>query len=344
MLALAVLALLLVARAIPSLVLAGVVAGAVYYLFAPLVDRLERRGAPRLLGVALSYALLLGALGFFIAAAAPRVYLQARNLSVQAPEYARRLEELVLETDLAGENADPRVREAVHTLVARSDQVALDALGQVATLVGGVFSSLVTIVFGLVLGFYLLLSGPSLAAGAAAWFPPAERERWTRFGRQVSDVLAGYLRARLIASLLIGISYTVAFTLIGLNESILLGTLGGLLNFVPLIGPLLAAIPAIVVALFESWKLALVVLVIMVVAQQLESSVLNPHVEGRYVRLPAVVILIVAVAGGTLAGLPGLLLATPAAGVVRAALDVFYRAEWQAAGHSSRDADGSEAE
>jgi len=99
-----------------------------------------------------------------------------------------------------------------------------------------VFSSLFAIVLGLVAGFYLLLSAPELATAAARWFPPGHRDRWARFGAGASAVLAGYLRARVLASVFVGVSYGLAFTLLGVNEPILLGVLGGVLNLVPLVG------------------------------------------------------------------------------------------------------------
>jgi len=335
----ALVALYLLLALLGQLVLTLVVAGAVYYLLAPVVTALERR-VPRLAAVAASYVVLLAAVTIALASLGPRVYAQLDELAADLPGYAERVESWLLDHDLAGEGADPRIRDAVESLVDRGDQIALEAVKGLLSTLGGVFSSLFAIVLGLVAGFYLLLSAPELATAAARWFPPGHRDRWARFGAGASAVLAGYLRARVLASVFVGVSYGLAFTLLGVNEPILLGVLGGVLNLVPLVGPLLAAIPALGVAIFQSWSLTLAVLVVMVIAQQIESAVVAPHFEGRYLGLPPAVIVIVAAAGAALAGLPGLVLATPAAGIARVALDVFYRERWDEAASPRAEQDG----
>jgi putative heme transporter len=311
-----------------QLVLTLIVAGAVYYLLSPLVEALMRRGSPRGLAVVAAYAVLVAVLVVSVSLLAPRVYGQVDQFARDLPEYAESLEEWLGGRRVAGEAADERLREALDALVERGDEVALETARRLLVGVGGFFATITAVIFGLAAGFYLLVGAPELSARAATWVPPERRREWLEFGRLASRVLAGYLRARLLASVFVGTSYGVAFALLGVNEAILLGVIGGVLNLVPVIGPILAAIPALIVAAFQSWTLVVAVLVIMVVAQQVESAIVNPHLEGHYVRLPPAVVVLVAAAGLALAGIPGLLLATPVAGLVRAALDVFYR-RWE---------------
>jgi putative heme transporter len=308
------------------LVLTLLVSGAVYYLLAPVVGLLERRGVPRLLGTVAGYILLVGASVVAFAAFVPRLYSQLEEFGRDLPGYAESVEAWLADQ----ERTDPRLRDAIDSLAGRADEVAIDAVNHALGVISGFFSSLVAIFFGLIVGFYLLLSGPRLAEQLPHWFPPAQRARWVRFGQEASRVLAGYVRARLIASTFVGTSYGIAFALLGVDQAVLLGTLAGVLNLVPVVGPLLAAIPAILVAAFQGWPLVLAILIVMVVAQQVESAVVNPYLEGYYVRLPPAVIVLVAAAGAALAGIIGLLLAPPVAGLTRVALDVFYRESWAA--------------
>lgn len=319
------LALYLAVKFLWPLVLTLLVGGAVYYLLAPLVTLLERRRVPRLVAALVVYSMLVASLVTAFAALVPRLYAQLEELGRDLPGYAESFESWLA----AQEGADPRIRDALDALVERADEVAIDAVIGVLGALGGLVSSLVAVLFGLIVGFYLLLGAPRLAEQLPHWFPPRERERWTRFGRESSRVLAGYLRARLVASVFVGTSYGVAFALLGLDEAILLGVLGGLLNLVPVVGPLLAAMPALIVAAFQGWPLVVAVLIVMVVAQQVESAVVNPYLEGHYVQLPPAVIVLVAASGAALAGIVGLLLAPPVAGLARAALDVFYRGSWR---------------
>jgi predicted PurR-regulated permease PerM len=312
------LALFLVVRYLSPLVLSLLVAGIVYYLFAPVVELLEQRRVPRLAATVSVVLLLGGALALLFVVYVPRVYAQGEQVAAEFPEY---LEE-------ARRWYDSRF-PAFGDQETQVGQVGADALNWILGALTGMVGSLFSLLFGLVIGFYLLAGGPRLAAAIPEWLPPRQRERWIRFGREASSVLAGYLRARLLASIFVGTAYGVAFHLLGLPQALLLGSIGGLLNLVPVIGPMLAAIPALAVAAFISWPVLLGVAVVMLVAQQVESSILDPQLQARYVQLhPAVVVLAVAV-GSAVAGIVGLLLAPPVAGLLRAALDTFYRESWE---------------
>lgn len=308
-----------------QLVLTLIIAGAVYYLLSPLVDALVRRRTPRTLSVLLAYALFLAVLAVALAFLGPRVYGQVVDFATDFPAYVEEVEEWLGERQIGGEAADERLRTAIESLTEGGGEVALETARRLLIGVGGFFATVTAVIFGLAAGFYLLIGAPDLSARASSWIPPGRRRDWLDFGNEASRVLAGYLRARLLASVFVGTSYGIAFALLGVEQAVLLGVIGGILNLVPVIGPILAAIPALIVAAFQSLALVAAVLVVMVVAQQVESAILNPHLEAHYVRLPPPVVVLVAAAGLALAGIPGLLLATPVAGLVRAALDVFYR-------------------
>ncbi|WP_437640483.1 AI-2E family transporter [Sorangium sp. So ce854] len=313
-----------------SAVLSLLIGGAVYYLLAPLVSLLQRWRVPRIA----STFLLAGLLGAGAAAAAgylgPRVYSEFSSLVSQLPHHLARLEQwLVEESGVLGEGADERVQAAIDQMLQRSGGVAMDLAHRMLGVAMAASGSASSVLFGLITGFYLLLSGHEVARGIPRWIPPAHRERWVRFGRASSRVLAAYVRARVIASLFIGVSYWIAFALLGLHQALLLAVVGGLLNFIPVVGPLLAAIPAVIVAAFQGLELVLGVALVMLAAQQVESLVIGPLLEGRSVRLPPVAIVLVVAAGAAVAGVPGMLLATPTAGLARTALDIFYREAWR---------------
>ncbi len=305
-----------------------VLGGAIYYIFAPVVEWAERRRVPRAAATVVVTIFILGGLAAATVTLVPRVYSELAEVAENLPGYGERAEEWLRDTRFAGDGAEGRVDDMVDRLVDRADDAAAGIVNAALGALTGVVESLFALVFGLVIGFYLLLGGPRVAESLPGWFPPAQRPRWVRFGRAASAVLSGYLRARLLASLFIGTAYGTSFALLGLPDAVLLGAAGGVLNLVPIVGPLLAAIPALLVAGFQGWPIVLAVLAIMVVAQQIESSIIDPHLEGRYVKLqPTVVVLVVAL-GSALAGIGGLLLAVPIAGLARAALEVFYLGAW----------------
>jgi putative heme transporter len=320
----------LVVRFLSPLVTTLVAGGAVYYTLAPVCAWLARRRVPRGLSVP-AIALLLGAaLALAVITLVPRLYSELEEFAATLPSHLAVVERWLSEAGLAGEGADPRVHRATESLVERTGALVSGGLQRIFSVASSAFGSATAVILGLFLGFYLLFGAVDLSRGLAAWVPPDDRDRWTRFGQEVSRASGGYVRARVLAALFVGTSYLIAFALLGLEEPLLLGVVGGLFDLVPVVGPLLAAVPALFVAAFHGFGKVLAVVAVMLVAQQIENGVLDPLLAGRMVRLsPAVMVLAIAT-GSAAAGIPGMLVAVPLAAAARAALAIFYRERWEA--------------
>lgn len=306
-------------------ILSMALGAAIYYLFAPIVAFGARHRVPRSVSAAGVYLGACGIVALLISWFGPRLHAQLTSLIDGIPEYGKRLREWVADTPFGERLGAERLDDLISTLMERADAIAERALGQGLEWMMSAVSFTFTGLVGLTLGFYLLVSGPKLAAGLPAWLPPAQRDRWMRFGRRASGALSGYLRSRLLASALIGVAYGVAFWAAGIEHALVLGVIGGAMNMLPIIGPFIAAVPAIAVASLQGIGAVIAVIVIMVIAQQIENHVLSPLLDGRMVSLPPVVVLLAVAVGAALFGLLGVLLATPMAAVLAAALDVFYR-------------------
>lgn len=295
-------------------------AGALYYLFAPVVRCLARYRVPRALSGVVLVLTLLGAVGLGVARVLPRAYEELVGLLGDLPRRSASVQEWLDErgfgTLTAG--AFDKLRDWAQSF----------APAGIVSWTMTAFGSITTLGLTAVLAVYLLASGDDLARSAARWIPPRQRGRWLEFGRAASRLVSGYVRARVLASLFIGASYWLAFALIGVPQALLLAVVGGLLNFIPVVGPLMAAVPALVIASFQGLSTVIGVTIVMIVAQQIESSVIGPLVEGRFVRLPPAVVVIAIALGAALQGIPGMLVAVPIAAVTREALVAFYRSSW----------------
>jgi predicted PurR-regulated permease PerM len=319
----------LVVRYWSSLVSTLVAGGAIYYLFAPLCAWLARRRVPRAASVAAIALLLVGAVGVASATLVPRVYAELQDFAGSLPGHLTLLEARLSEAGLLGEGAAPQVRRAADALIDRSGVLVSNGLQRILGYAASTFGSVTAVILGVCMGFYLLLGAADLARGLAGWFPPGDRERWVRFGREVSRAVGGYVRARVLAALFIGVIYLIAFVVLGVGQALLLGVVAGLFDLVPVVGPILAAVPALLVAAFQGFGQVLAVAAVMLVAQQIESSVLEPVLAGRMVRLSPVVMVLAVAAGSAAAGIPGMIVAVPLAAAARSALAVFYRERWE---------------
>lgn len=173
-----------------------------------------------------------------------------------------------------------------------------------------IFDNIIRLVLILVITFYLLLERENLEKRVASLFANKE-ERVKKLIEDIEEKLGGWLRGQLLLSLIIGVSVYLGLTLLQIPYALSLAILSGFLEVIPVIGPILAATPAIILALGISPVLAAGVAAMYFVVQQLEAHVVIPQVMKKAVGLnPLIVILAIAV-GGRLLGIGGALLAVP---------------------------------
>jgi predicted PurR-regulated permease PerM len=138
--------------------------------------------------------------------------------------------------------------------------------------------------------------------------------------RIVDDLLSSYIRGQLVLCLIVGVLCTIVLVVFGVNLALLLGTVAGILEIIPILGPYLGAIPAVLMALIDKPLRAVWVALAFFAIQQTENTVLVPRVSGNAVRFHPAAVMVILVVGSEVAGLWGLLLSVPVAAVLR---DVF---------------------
>ncbi|HEV7842698.1 MAG TPA: AI-2E family transporter, partial [Pyrinomonadaceae bacterium] len=163
-----------------------------------------------------------------------------------------------------------------------------------------------------ILAFFLLKDADSFRRSALQMLPSG-RWRWRgdEFFQDVNSTLAAYIRAQLTACLLIGLICTIGFYLIGLPYWLPLGIIAGLLEFIPLVGPLTIAIVAALIASFYSFNQSMVVLVFLGVLRIVQDYVIYPRIIGQGIHLHPLAVILSILAGAELAGIAGIFLAIP---------------------------------
>ena len=182
--------------------------------------------------------------------------------------------------------------------------------------------------FGFVLGlivipfwlFYVLYDQAKAMRGAFNLVPSRLRADALNLIRIVDDILSAYLRGQLLLCVFIGVVVTVGLMLLGVRFPAALGLIAGVLEIIPFIGPIMGAVPAVIVATIQEPLLGLWTLLLFIGIQQLENIFLVPRISGKAVQLHPAVIMVVLVLGNQAAGFWGLLLAVPVTAIVR---DVF---------------------
>jgi predicted PurR-regulated permease PerM len=278
----------------------------------------ERLGGRRMLGILLTYLLVFVAVIGGIMLLAVPLARQANELAIALPGLmgdiqARisRLQDVLLargiQLDLDG------LRAQWSTSVVGSADVLLASLVGQAAALGGALADTVLI---LVISVYLLAGAPAIHQNTLKVVPGRYRGVHEFVRTSAARVMGGYLRGQLTMSLVIGVLAGIGTGLLGLPYFVVLGVLAGLFELVPMFGPVLSAVPAVVVALFQPWPTVVWVVIFFFLIQQFESNVLGPRITGHAVGLHPLAALFALLVGFEVAGILGGLFAVPIAGVL----------------------------
>jgi predicted PurR-regulated permease PerM len=187
----------------------------------------------------------------------------------------------------------------------------------VRNVVGGVFG----IITLLLLTFYMLVESSEIFAFFVKLFPPDERGRVAAVSATVTEKVSAWLGGQLLLGGIIGLSSALGLWLMGIPYFYVLALISAVGELIPMLGPILAAIPAILVAATVSPGLALGVTVFFIVQQQLENSILVPKIMGRQAGLSAVMVIVALGIGSQLLGVLGAILSVPTAAIVQVLLE-----------------------
>ncbi len=271
------------------------------------VDWLQRHRIPRPVGILGIYIVLIGSLTLIISALVPHLIEEIRGITVDFPAYWENIAERFSQFGALGESflsGFQRFTAAIEdTLVATGQGV----LGSIISLFGGVLS----FIFVLVMTFYMTVS-ESAMKGAFKMVVPNRYEAYlSSLVARMQEKIGAWLQGQLILSLIIAALVYLGLTIIDVKYALLLAILAGLLEFIPYVGPLLSAIPAIFFGATQSGFDAILVIVLYVVVQQLENHIIVPAVMRRAVGIHPILSITAMLIGAKLFGFVGILMAIP---------------------------------
>lgn len=288
--------------------------------FSPIVRVIERQKLlpigstrfPRWLAILILYLAILGTVGLTLFLIFPPLVQQGQALWDKAPEMFDRGQEFLINKGWLKEHLT--IREAVARAPggAGGDAVARVA-GAAANVAGGLFG-VVTI---LILTFYILVDAASLRASWLRLFPRKHRARVDAASREVTVKVSAWLGGQLLLAVVIGTTSAVGLWAMGIPFFYVLAMLSAVGEMIPVIGPILSAVPALAVAATVSPQKVLFVLIFFVLQQQLENHILVPKIMSRQVGVSAVTVIVALLIGGSLAGIVGAILAVPTAAIVQ---------------------------
>src|SRR6185295_8671389 len=236
---------------------------------------------------------------------------QAQQLWTSLPEMFDKVQDFLIGKGILRERVT--ITEAVkHAPASQGGEAVGTVFSAVASVIGGLFG-LLTI---LILTFYILIEAGNLRERMLHLFPARERKRVDTMSRDITIKVSAWLGGQLLLGAIIGSSSAIGLWLLGIPFFYVLALISGVGELIPVVGPVLSAIPAILIAATVSLKKVLLVIVFFIVQQQFENHVLVPKVMQRQVGVSPVTVIVALLIGGKLLGIVGAILAVPTAAIL----------------------------
>lgn len=290
--------------------------------FSPVVRLIERQRLlpvgtkrfPRWLAILVLYVIILCALISVGMMIVPPLVEQAQDLWEQRVVLFERVQQILHEYGiLRGDYIT--FEQAVERAPDAAKEV--DVVGTVFGAVRGVLGGIVGFLTILIVTFYLLIDSANLQRTFLRLFPARERARVDSVTRTITLKVSAWLAGQMFLAAIIGITTAIGLGLLGVPFFYVLAVIAGFGEMIPVVGPILSAIPAVIVAGTVSLQKAALVIIFFVVQQQFENHVLVPKVMSRQVGVSPVTVIVALLIGGRLLGVVGALLAVPTAAIVQ---------------------------
>ncbi|GAW92669.1 AI-2E family transporter [Calderihabitans maritimus] len=314
--------LYLVRSILPPFIVAVIFA----YLLHPLVEIWERYRIPRTWAIILTYLKVIAVILILSFYFFPKIVKELNTFADAVPVYTKQVQDYLgnLYRGYHRIIIPESIRQVIDETVRGIERQMIAGVRQVARSIVGIFAHAVSIILAPVLSFYLLKDLDTISKRFIALLPVQWRSDILYLLTEIDAVLTKFIRGHLLVATIVGALTALGLAILKMEFALLLGIVAGIADLIPYFGPVIGAVPAVALALLKSKVLALYVVVVMVVVQQLESNVISPKILGASVGLHPLVVIFVLLAGGHLYGVWGMLAAVPVAAVVRIVANHFF--------------------
>lgn len=288
----------------------------------PWIDALQKRKIPRGVGILIIYLVMLAVISLTFALIIPPIIEQTKQITNSFPEYFEKISDLY--TNFQQFSNDYGVQSTVQNSLNSIN----NTLGQLGSGIFSVSSRFFGAIFGafaiLVIVFYMTIGEAGIKEFFLFIAPSKYQPYFVHKINQVQRKLGLWLRGQLILGLIIFTLTYIGLSILQVEYALVLALFAGLAEFVPYIGPIISAVPAIFLTFANSPVQALMVVVLYIVIQQLENQIIVPKVMQKSVGLNPLVVIVVMLIGAKIGGIAGIILAVPTATIIKIFLSDFF--------------------
>ncbi|MGG1571852.1 AI-2E family transporter [Fictibacillus sp. NRS-1165] len=298
-------------------------AGVLYYLFRPIVTFLHARKVPKTLSILLIYLAAIGLFVLLFYSIGPVLQHQVNSLIKNTPFLIDAIRTKVAE--LQNNEWISRFQEnSQFSMNDLSDKIT-KYLSKSAATIGTSVTNFISVITSIIMVFvtvpfilyYMLKEGEKAPRMVLRLLQPAQRKNGIKILADMDMALSSYIQGQILVSVCVGILLYIGYLIIGIDYSLLLTVIAMFTNVIPFLGPIIGVIPALIVAVIDSPFMIVKVLIVMVIAQQIEGNIISPQVMGKKLDIHPLTIISILLVAGSLGGLLGLILAVPVYAVLK---------------------------
>ena len=305
-----------------------ILAIAIAYLLTPIVILLQKK-MRRVFAVTITYIIFTGIIFTIFFFIIPIIIDQFRTFMDKFPAYMENLTKIINDflqnsvlikntENLIGKEIIPKdVSSITKYLISRINLEEIDIFRRATTVGMLVFNTVLYLIVGPLLGIYILNYTDKIKTTFIKIIPKRFKNQTTIILERINKVAGRYVRGQILVSIIVGILCTIVLLVLKVDFAILLGSIAGLLNMIPLLGPIIGAIPAALTALFISPLKALLVILLFIAVQQIDNYIISPNIMKYQVGVHPGIIIFSLMAGGALFGIWGLLIAVPTVAILQ---------------------------
>lgn len=290
----------------------------------PFANWLDQKGFPRLWGVLLLFLAVIGLFALIASLVIPSISADIDQLITTLPGVFEKVS-TSLENVQKGAPAYLDFVSEIQNILSGLSSYLQQSSQSVVGLVVSIFGGVISFIAVLVISFYLSVTKKGIENFLGSVVPEQYEsyviDLWKRSERKVGL----WLQGQLLLALIVGLIVYVGLSFMGIKFALIMGLLALVFEIVPIVGPVLAAIPAVALAFLQDPTLGLWVIVFYVAVQQLENHILVPIVMGKTLGLNPVIVIVALLVGGQLAGIAGMILSVPVATIIVEVIDDMAR-------------------
>jgi len=299
------------------------ITGFLYFLLNPVVKFLHRHKVPKSIGIIIIYVAFFGLIMLAVGNLVPVITKQFSALGNALPGYANQVMDFFENVTKSSEfkwiqdEQQELLKTIEEKLIAFANTLPNRITGGITQIIGFVTNIAIILVTVPFLLFYMFKDGDRFPQAIARFFPTDYRDEALTILKETGETLSAYIQGQVTVALAVGTLSFIGYLIIDLPFALVMALIVAVTNIIPYVGPFLGGAPAVIVGLFDSPAKALLVVLVIVVAQQIEGNVLSPLILGKTLDTHPATIIILLLAAGNLAGVLGMILAIPTYAVIK---------------------------